>query len=106
MINKYNMLLREAEDLENEIRRKISALEDETGQTIVKYFAGGKLTVVGTYFSSNFKTYNGTWETSPLCTSNDMPDTLKEAREKTKEMFKAKDEWKRLLVKIKEVLAE
>ena len=105
MINKYFRLLKEVEDLEREIRRKISAIEDETGKTIVKYFAGGELTVVGTHFSTSFIT-DVTWETNPLCTSNDTPDTLESAVERAEEMFKAKEEWKRLLVKIKEVLAE
>ena len=105
MINKYNMLLREAEDLENEIIRKISALEAETGQTTIEYFSGGKLTVAGTYFSTTFSG-GGKSSTSPLCKSNDTPDTVDAAVEKAKEMFKAKDEWERLLVKIDEVLAD
>jgi len=100
MIKKHDRLLREVEDLEDEIRRKISALGDEVGQTIVKYFAGGKFTVAGTCFSSYFNVHDGTWSTCPLCKSKDMPE------EKDEEMFKAKEEWKALLVKIDEVLKE
>ena len=105
MIKKYFRVTREQKDLEDKIESKIKGLAKETGQTIVKHLAGGKLTVVGIYFSSDYD-YNGKWVTSPLCASNDMPDTVEEAVENTKEMFKAKKEWEELLVKINEVLAE
>ena len=105
MINKYNRVAKEQKDLEYKIKNKLRTLEDGTGQTIVTYFFAGSLTVAGTYFSSHY-TYDGTWSTSPLCTSNDTPDTLESAVKNAGEMFKAKKEWEDTLVKIDEMLKE
>ena len=105
MINKYFNLTQEVDDLENEIRNKIHSLAKEEGQTLDISFYVGSFQISGKYFSTYFRS-DGTRSTSPLCNSNDMPDTIDAAVEKTKEMFKAKDEWERLLVKIDEVLAD
>ena len=105
MINKYFRLLQEVEDSENEIDSKIHSLAEEEEQTLDIYFHIGRFQITGKYFSTYFRS-DGTRSTSPLCNSNDMPDTVEAAVEKTKEMFKAKDEWERLLVKIDEVLSE
>ena len=103
MINKYFRLLQEVEDLENEIDSKIHSLAEEEGQTLIISFYIGSFQILGTHFNTNFSR-GGKSSTSPLCNSNDMPETVDAAVEKTKEMFKAKDEWERLLVKIDEAL--
>jgi len=105
MINKYFRLLQEAEDSENKIESKIRSLAEEEGQLLSISFYIGSFQIFGTHFSTTFSG-GGKSSTSPLCNSNDMPDTVEAAVEKTKEMFKAKDEWERLLVKIDEVLKE
>jgi len=105
MINKYFRLAKEVEDLEAEIESNVYDLAEEEGQEMSIYFYTVSFQVTGEYFSTHFRK-DGTRSTSPLCKSNDMPDTVDEAVEKTKEIFKAKDEWERLLVKIDEVLKE
>ena len=104
MIKKYNMLLREEqEDLKAKIESKIDDVADEAGQTLGIYFYTRGIAIVGIHFSAYFSG-DGTWVTTSLCKDTDEPKTIEEAREKAEEMFKAKDEWERLLVKIDEVL--
>jgi len=105
MINKYFRLAKEKKDWEEEIESKIDDVAYETGQTIGIHFYTISFQISGMSFSTYFWS-DGKRVTSPLCESNDMPDTVEEAREKAEEMFKAKDEWERLLVKIDEVLSE
>jgi len=105
MVNKYFRLAKEKKDLEAKIESKIEDIEDETGQTIGIHFYASSFQIssmhFGTYFSDD-----GKRETSPLCNSNDMPDTVDAAREKAEEMFKANKDWEELLVKIDEVLVD
>jgi len=104
MINKYFRLAKETKDLEYEIKSKIRCLAKEEGQTLAINFYMGNFRIVGMHFSTYFSD-EGKQITSPLCESNDMPETLESAA-KAEEMFKAKNEWEELLVKIDEVLAE
>jgi len=106
MINKYFRLVKEQEDLESEIESKVRSLvKDETGQTIIVMFYTRSVDISSMQFSSSFNE-DGTRSTTPRCTTTAMPDTLESALEKTEEMFKAKKDWERLLVKIDEVLSE
>jgi len=98
-------LSKEAKDLEAEMRSKISALADKTGKTLYTHFYGYSLSVAGMGFISTFDDC-GIVSTTSLWELKDMPNTVEEAREKAEEMFKAKEEWKELLVKIDEVLKE
>ena len=105
MIKKYFRLLKEVEDLKAKIESTVGDIEAETGQIIVTSFFNYSLNLIGTDFSTYFSD-DGTWSTHQICESNDIPETVDAAVEKAKEMFKAKDEWERLLVKIDEVLKE
>ena len=105
MINKYFNLTQKVEDLENEIESKIHSLVEEEGQAISIYFYTGSFQITGEYFSTHFRN-DGTKSTSTLCKSSDMPKTVELAVEKVEKMFKAKEGWEELLVKIDEALAD
>jgi len=105
MINKYFRLAKEQKDLEEEIESKLDDVAHETRQTIGIHFYTSSFQISSMHFSTYFSD-DGKRVTSPLCGSDDTPETVEEAREKAEEMFKANKEWEDTLVKIDEVLAE
>ena len=101
-----SILIKEAKDA---TESKLISLAEETGQIIRTGLYPDGLQIVGTYFSSYFNAYDGTWSTTPLYTNTDMPETLDEvesAIEKAEEMSRAKQDWEELLVKINDALEE